>query len=46
MFRNSIGYNESIETAKTTFAPSFVGAKESTFKNVCNSSDSVQELHC
>jgi hypothetical protein len=28
VFRNSTGYNESIETPATTFAPSSVGIKE------------------
>jgi len=40
VFRNSTGYNESIETFATTLAPSSVRAKESVLKYVCNSSDS------
>jgi hypothetical protein len=40
MFKNSTGYNESIETLVATLALSFVGAKKSTFRYVCNSSDS------
>ncbi len=44
MFRNSTGYNESIETPTTTLAPSFVGAKESTFRYVCNSSNNDSRI--
>jgi hypothetical protein len=39
MLKNSIRYNESIETLATTLEPS-VGAKKSMLKYVCNSSDS------
>jgi len=39
VFRNSTGYNESIETLAATLAPSFVGVKEFAFKYVCDSSD-------
>jgi len=39
VFRNSTGYNESIETPAATLAPSFVGVKEFALKYVCNSSD-------
>jgi hypothetical protein len=44
MFRNSTGYNESIETLAATLAPSFVGAKEFAFRYVCDSSDSDSKI--
>jgi len=44
MFRNSIEYNESIETPIATLAPSFVKAKESALKYVCNSSNNDSRI--
>jgi hypothetical protein len=44
MFRNSIGYNESIEILVATLEPFFVGAKESTLKYVCNSSNNDSRI--
>jgi hypothetical protein len=44
MFKNSTGYNESIETFATAFAPSFVGVIEFTFKYMCNSSDNNSRI--
>jgi hypothetical protein len=44
VFRNSTGYNESIETHAATLAPSFVEAKESALKYVCNSSDNDSRI--
>jgi hypothetical protein len=44
VFKKSTGYNESIETPAVAFAPSYVGAKEFTFKYVCNSSDSDSKI--
>jgi hypothetical protein len=44
MFRNSTGYNESIETPAVALAPSFVGVKEFAFRYVCNSSDSDSKI--
>ncbi len=38
VFKNSIGYNESIETPATTLAPSYVGVKEFALKYMCDSS--------
>jgi hypothetical protein len=40
VFRNSTGYNESIETPAKTLAPSSIEVKEFALKYVCNSSDS------
>jgi hypothetical protein len=40
VFRNSTGYNESIETPTSTLAPSFVGVKEFALRYMCDSSDS------
>jgi hypothetical protein len=40
MFKNSIGYNESIKTPIATLAPSFVGVKEFALRYVYNSSNS------
>ncbi len=40
VFRNSTGYNESIETPTATLAPSFVGVKEFALRYMCDSSDS------
>jgi len=39
VFRNSTGYNESIETLVATLAPSSVGVKEFMFRYMCNSSN-------
>jgi hypothetical protein len=36
VFRNSTGYNESIETPTTTLAPFSIEAKDSAFRYVCN----------
>jgi hypothetical protein len=44
MFRNSTGYNESIETPIATLAPSFVGVKEFALRYVCDSSDSDSKI--
>jgi hypothetical protein len=40
VFRNSTGYNESIETPAATLTPSSVGVKEFALKYMCDSSDS------
>jgi len=37
VFRNSTGYNESIETPAATLAPSSVGVKEFTLRYMCDS---------
>ncbi len=44
VFRNSIGYNESIETLVVTLAPSSVRIKEIAFKYMCNSSDNDSRI--
>jgi hypothetical protein len=44
VFRNSTGYNESIETPVATLAPSFVGVKEFVLKYMCDSSDSDSKI--
>jgi len=44
VFRNSTGYNESIETPAATLAPSFVRVKEFALKYVCDSSDSDSKI--
>jgi hypothetical protein len=46
VFKNSTGYNESIETPATTLTPSFVGVKEFALKYMCNSSDNDSKLDC
>ncbi len=43
VFKNFIGYNESIETPAVALAPS-IGAKESVLKNMCNSLDSDSRI--
>jgi hypothetical protein len=43
VFKNSTGYNESIETPATTLAPS-VGAKKITLRVVCNSLDNDSRI--
>jgi hypothetical protein len=40
VFRNSTGYNESIETPAATIAPSSVRVKEFAVRYMCDSSDS------
>jgi hypothetical protein len=40
MFKNSIGYNETIEIHAVALAPSFIEAKEFVLKYVCNFSNS------
>jgi hypothetical protein len=40
VFKNSTGYNESIEILAAALAPSYVGAKESALRYVCNYSNS------
>ncbi len=44
MFKNSTGYNESIETPATTLAPFSVRVKEFAFKYVCDSSDNDSKI--
>jgi len=44
VFKNSTGYNESIETRATTFAPSYVRAKEFAFRYVCNYLDNDSRI--
>jgi hypothetical protein len=44
VFRNSTGYNESIETPAATLAPSSVGVKEFALRYVCNSSDNDSRI--
>jgi hypothetical protein len=44
VFRNSTGYNESIETLATTLAPSSVGVKEFALKYVCDSLNSDSKI--
>jgi hypothetical protein len=44
VFKNSTGYNESIETPIVTFAPSSVGVKEFALRYVCDSSDSDSKI--
>jgi hypothetical protein len=44
VFRNSTGYNESIETPATTLAPSSIGVKEFAFKYMCDSSYSDSKI--
>jgi hypothetical protein len=43
VFKNSTGYNESIETPAATLTPS-VGIKEFALKYVCDSSDSDSKI--
>jgi len=43
VFKNSTGYNESIEIPTTSLAP-FVGTKESALRYVCNSLDSDSRI--
>jgi len=38
VFKNSTGYNESIETPAATLTPSYVGVKEFVLRYVCDSS--------
>jgi hypothetical protein len=44
VFRNSTGYNESIETLAVTLAPSSIKVKEFALKYVCNFSDSDSRI--
>jgi hypothetical protein len=44
MFRNSTGYNESIETLAAALAPSSVGVKEFALRYVCDSSDNDSKI--
>jgi hypothetical protein len=44
VFRNSTGYNESIETHAATLAPSFVGVKKIALRYVCDSLDSDSRI--
>jgi hypothetical protein len=44
VFRNSTGYNESIKTHAAALAPSFVEAKESALRYVCNFSNSDSRI--
>jgi hypothetical protein len=44
VFRNSIGYNESIETPAATLAPFSVGAKEFALRYVCDYLDSNSKI--
>jgi len=44
VFKNSTEYNESIETPAAALAPSYVEAKESTLRYVCNSSDNDSRI--
>jgi len=44
VFRNSIRYNESIETPAATLAPSSIGVKEFALKYMCDSSDNNSKI--
>jgi hypothetical protein len=44
VFKDSTGYNESIETPAITLAPSSVGVKEFALKYVYDSSDSDSKI--
>jgi len=44
VFRNSIGYNESIETLAAALAPSSVRIKEFALQYMCNSSDNDSKI--
>jgi len=44
VFRNSTGYNESIETLATTLAPSSVRVKEFVLKYMCDSLDNDSRI--
>jgi hypothetical protein len=44
VFRNSTGYNESIETPAATFAPSSVRVKKFALRYVCDFSDNDSKI--
>jgi hypothetical protein len=44
VFKNSTGYNESIETPAATLAPSSVGVKEFALRYVCDYSESDSKI--